>query len=197
MVGHRQQERIVDVGGGAEGRLVDERPEAEPCSGDSERGVLDGDLACAWVEPPGLCSYKLEEEPVSTGPVDHHVQSGPADASTSRLDGFTEGALDLGSLYRAQGMPFNPAQEGEDLIVDEVAHAGGQPGAGEGEFAAFPERMLHDGGNLAQSRGLVVVDLVEGQQQAGATLAEQVGQQLDLNTRPAWMTWASMVSQSS
>lgn len=77
-------------------------------------------------------------------------------------------------------MALGAAQESEDLVVDDVAHAGGQSGAGECELAAFPERVLHRGGDLAQLLELVLVHLVESDQDAGAIFDEQIGQQLDL-----------------
>lgn len=99
----------------------------------------------------------------------------PADSMGSRRARWTSDRCTEARACRSA-----PPPEGADLIVDRVAHAGGQPGAGEGELAAFPERMLHDGGNLARFRGLVVVHLVESERQAGAFLGEQVGQQFDL-----------------
>jgi len=95
-VSHRQQERLVDVRRGAERRLVDERSEATARPRDAERRVLDGDLGRGGMQPPGLCAHELKQEGVPAGSVDHDLQCGVADGSTSRLDGLTKGALDVG-----------------------------------------------------------------------------------------------------
>jgi hypothetical protein len=84
--------------------------------------------------------------------------------------------------------------EGEDVVVDDVvddvavavavavadADAGGQAGADERELAILTERVLHGSGEFAQVLDLVLVDLVEGDQDARAVLGQQVGEQLDL-----------------
>jgi len=57
-------------------------------------------------------------------------------------------------------VPVRPAQEGEDVVVDDVADAGGQAGADERELAILTECVLHGGGELAQLHDLVVVDFV-------------------------------------
>ena len=77
-------------------------------------------------------------------------------------------------------MALGAAQEGEDVVIDDVAHAGRQAGAGEREIATLAEGVLHGGGDLAQFLNLVLVNLVEGDQDSGALLDEQIGQQLKL-----------------
>ena len=40
------------------------------------------------------------------------------------LDRFAQRAFNVGARHRAQGVPFGAAQEGENVVVDDVADAG-------------------------------------------------------------------------
>lgn len=56
---------------------------------------------------------------------------------------------------------------------------------------------LHPDGDLAQLLDLVLVDLVESDQDAGATVDEQIGQKLDLIAQAGLDDVASMASQAT
>jgi len=50
-------------------------------SGDPASGVVDGDLGCAGIQPPGLGADQLQQELVAAGAVDHDLQGRVADAT--------------------------------------------------------------------------------------------------------------------
>ena len=78
--------------------------------------VLDRYLRCGRMEPPGLRADELDQEWVAVGAVDHHAQRVAGDGPPRRLDGLSEGALDVSALRRLGALVHEPALAGTSDI---------------------------------------------------------------------------------
>jgi hypothetical protein len=72
------------------------------------------------------------------------------------------------------------AEEGEHFVVDDVAYRRCQPGPHERQRALFSEGVLYRRRELSQFGDLVLVDLIEGDEQPGLVLDEEIGDEFDL-----------------
>jgi hypothetical protein len=79
-------------------------------------------------------------------------------------------------------VPVCPPKKREHLVVQHVPDRRAQPGRHEGKLSFFSECVLHGRGELPKLADLVLVDLVERYQDAGAIFGKEVREQLDLAT---------------
>jgi hypothetical protein len=86
-------------------------------------------------------------------------------------------------------VPVCPPKKREYLIVQHVPDRRAQPGRHEGKLSLFSECVLDGGGELPKLADLVLVDLVERYQDAGAIFGKEVREQLDLATEAGFGTF--------
>ena len=118
---------------------------------------------------------ELDEERVAASPLDHLSEHVIGELTPVRLYRFPDRAGHVLAPDRTQVVALRPPEEGEHLVVHDVADGQGQAGTHEGELALFPEGVLQRRGELAELADLVPMNLFEGDEEPGTVLGEQAG----------------------
>ena len=125
-------------------------------------GILDADLLLVWMEPPSTVSDELDQEGVTARPLGHHGESLVTHRSPEQLNRLLNGSSHVLIAHPAEVVAVSSTEEGEHLIVYDVAHRRGEAGADKCQLSALPKGVLDSGGQLAKLANLLVVTPCRG-----------------------------------
>jgi hypothetical protein len=113
------------------------------------------------MEPPGLCTNRLNQQRITPSSIGHHLKSLFANRAPGHFNRLLNRASDVLPTHDSERVPIGSSQKRQNVVIHHAAYRRRQSGSNECEFPPFAEGMFNGRGKIPQFADLSVMHLVE------------------------------------